>query len=148
MDARRKEVTDIIRKILALALPLMFLTLMAIPAGNAATTPVEVFYLKDLCFVRMRGDPYTQSFLFHYVNLSPKVQTVTVIEVRIYDSSGNHQYTIFGLTQLVPPGGSIDSSYPASYGWSCCFVVYVTPLTIIGSAVIPPPPLPVKVLPP
>ena len=142
--------TDIIKKILALALPLMFLTLIVIPAGNAATKPVQVFCSKDFYFIRMRGDPHTQSFLFHYVNLSPKVQTVTVIEVRIYDSSGNYQYTIFGLTQLVPPGDTIDSSYPGSYGWSCFFVVYVTPpgITIIGSAVIPPPPLPVKILPP
>ena len=147
MDAGRKEVTDINKKILALALPLMFLTLMVIPAGNAATKPVQVFCSRDVYFIRMRGDPYTRSFLFHYVNLSPKVQTVTVIEVNIYDSSGNYQYTFFGVVQTIPPGGSIDSSYPASYGWSCDFVVYVTPpgITIIGSAVIPPPPLPVKI---
>jgi len=96
------------KKIIATALPLLFITLIVLPACNAGLyIPVEVERLKDVGMVRMRGDPHTQSFLFHYVNLAPYTQ-----EVRL---EGDFNPSMIGLPSLpiyfvVQPGDSLDHS--------------------------------------
>jgi len=66
------------KKIFTLAFLSLFVTLIALPACNAAVTPVEVERVKDVGFIRVRGDHNSESFLFHYVNLSPDRQEVYV----------------------------------------------------------------------
>ena len=133
------------KKILALALPLILLTLMTIPAGNAVITPVEVVRANGICFFTMRGDYATTSFQFHYVNLSPDTQTVTL---------GGSFMTPYGpvlfmtRTYIVPPGESIDDAVSGGYGWVFSFYIDVYPPefhTLITDVIIPPPPLPVKI---
>ena len=132
------------RKIVALALPLVFLSLITVQA-NAVITPVEVERAKDLYFIRMRGDHQTTSFLFHYVNLSPNPQTVAYkIAIRSAD----------GLPiklQEVPPSATVfpneswDFSFTGGvyigYGYTMSFGLYIDGVQmLIGSVVIPPPP--------
>ena len=61
----RGEVIGTLRKILSLVLLLVFFSLMTIPTGKAETTPVKVERVKDVCFIKVKGDLRTQSFLFH-----------------------------------------------------------------------------------
>ena len=133
------------KKILALALPLMFLTLLTIPAGKAVTTPIEVVRANGICYYRMRGDHHTASFLFHYVNLSPVTQTVTLSGIF---------FTPLGLVYFVTreytilSGKSIDDVVPGGIEWTFSFYMFVDPpgmWTLTTEVIIPPPPLPVKI---
>lgn len=85
------------KKIIAVALPLLVLSLIAIQA-NAVVTPVEVERIKGTCFIRMRGDHHTQSFVFHYVNLSPDDQAVSY-SIEIWDADGNLVACMHGWTR-------------------------------------------------
>jgi hypothetical protein len=139
------------KKILALSLPLLFLSLIAIPAGNAVVTPVEVERVKGVCFFRMRGDPQTTEFLLHYKNIAPTSELVQAVEVdgsfisptgRIYDYG-----TIFSFA--VGTGGSVEKSTSEitipmpklDKGWIFSFEIRVNLATVASDeqVVIPPP---------
>lgn len=139
------------RKIVALALPLLFLSLMTIQA-NAVVTPVEVQRVKDVCFFRMRGDPHTKEFLLHYENLSPSSDVVQAVEVRgSFISPTGHVVNVDGIFSFaVAAGESVDKSTSEittpmpllDHGWVLSFEIRVNLATIASDeqVVIPPPP--------
>ncbi|MFC1488191.1 hypothetical protein ACFLRN_10955 [Thermoproteota archaeon] len=103
----------------------MFVTLIALPACNAVITPVEVERVKDICFIRVRGDHHTQSFLLHYVNLSPGLQGI-IIHSGIYIPGGIGELPHLEAFTNIAPGASIDVTLDtADYGYALQFEVFV-----------------------
>jgi len=102
----RREVIDIMKRTIAFALPLLFVSLMIIQA-NAVLVPVEVERIKDFYFCRVRGDYTTQSFLLHYVNLSPAQQVVGVFRV-LWAADGSQAAMFPLILYTLAPGESID----------------------------------------
>jgi hypothetical protein len=128
----------IIKKILALALPLMFLTFLAIPAGNATVTPVKVRRVKvrrvkDVCFITVRGDHHTSKFLFHYDNLSPSSQAV---HAEFKPQSG----LWFTISLTIIEGGSMDVSATGDYGMTMSFQITVDGENVLQDTIVIPPP--------
>jgi len=84
----------------------------------------------------MRGDHHTKSFLFHYENLSPSSQAVSV-QYQIND--GMLKAWIGGK---IAPGEKLDHSFvDMSYGDTMHFQVWVIDTYILEDfVVIPPPP--------
>jgi hypothetical protein len=123
----------IMKKILALALPLMFLTFLAIPAGNAVVTPVKVKRVNDVCFITVRGDHHTSKFLFHYDNLSPSSQAV---HAEFKPQSGFW----FTISLTVIEGGSMDVSATGDYGMTMSFQIIVDGENVLQDTVVIPPP--------
>lgn len=76
-ETRRGEVTGKMRKMLALVLFLVVFGLMTVSV-SAETTPVMVKRVKDVCFIKVRGDKHAQLFQLNYVNLSPSPQNVLI----------------------------------------------------------------------
>jgi hypothetical protein len=108
------------KKTIAITLPLLFVVLLSTQACNAVVTPVKVERLKDVGFVRMRGDHNTQSFLFHYVNLSPTQ------EVKLFGVvTGGPKQAIVSEIFLVGTGDSLDYSINGGYGYTFDFSVEV-----------------------
>ena len=128
------------RKIVALALPLVFLSLITVQA-NAVITPVEVERVKDVCFIRMRGDHHTQSFLFHYDNLSPEEQVVG-FRMRMWNAEGVEIKTPLLKPITVSPSGSIDRAFGGGYGYTMEVKISIENygLVLEDSVIIPPPP--------
>lgn len=126
------------KKVIAFALPLLFFSLMSI--SLAKTTPVKVKRVKDVCFIRMRGDHHTQSFWFHYVNLSPEVQTVK-LGGYVCEPNGSCAILLFPIPYTVPPGDSIEFSWTEGYRYIMGLSIFVNS-ELLGqvSVVIPPPP--------
>lgn len=126
------------KKFVAFALPLMFFSLMS--TSMASTTPAKVKRVKDVCFIRMRGDHHTQSFLFYYVNLSPEVQTVK-LGGYVCEPNGPCAILLFRIPYTVPPGDSIEFSWTEGYGYMMGLSIFVNS-ELVGqvSVVIPPPP--------
>jgi len=130
------------RKIVALALPLLFLSLMTIQA-NAVVTPVEVERAKDVYFVKVKGDHRTKSFLFNYENLSPDIQNLTACgEVW----SGPNRICEVTWWGTVCVRESRQESIEGDYGYTFNFTINIRDIpmtyayTVEGSVVIPPPP--------
>jgi len=126
------------KKVVAFVLPLLFFSLMS--TSMASITPVKVKRVKDVCFIRMRGDHHTQSFLFYYVNLSPEVQTVELFGY-VCEPQGSCAILLFPIRYTVPPGDSIESSWTEGYGYIMGFEIFINS-ELVGqvSVVIPPPP--------
>jgi len=132
-----------LRKIVALALPLLFLSLMTIQA-NAVTTPVEVERAKDVYFVKVKGDHRTKSFLFNYENLSPDIQDVTAtFAVTPCDPSPCMEIPFRAVCTVEEP---LQESIAGDYGYTLDFTINIHDIAmtyayiIEGSVVIPPPP--------
>jgi hypothetical protein len=122
------------KKVIAFVLPLLFFSLMTIPTGKAETTPVKVERVKDVCFIKVKGDHRTQSFLFHYDNLSPNSQTVIA---QFKPQSG----LWFAIDVTVIEGGSTDVTLTSDYGMTMNFQIEVDGEKILeDTVVIPPPP--------
>jgi len=126
------------KKIIAFAVLLLFFSLMS--TSMASTTPVKVKRVKDVGFIRMRGDHHTQSFLFYYVNLSPEVQTVK-LGGYVCEPKGSCAILLFPIPYTVPPGDSIEFSWTEGYGYIMGLSVFANS-ELVGhvSVVIPPPP--------
>jgi len=121
------------RKIIALVMPLVFLSLITAQA-SAVITPVKVERVKDVCFIKVKGDHRTQSFLFHYDNLSPNSQTV-------YAEFKPHSGLRFAIDVTVIEGGSMDVTLTSDYGMTMNFRIEVDGEKILeDTVVIPPPP--------
>lgn len=135
---------DAMRKIIALALPLLFLSLMIIQA-NAVVTPVEVQRAKDVYFVKVKGDHRTKSFLFSYENLSPDIQDVTALFATTPCDPLPCEPPI-PYSCVVTNGESLQESFAGDYGYTLDFTINIHDIamtyayTIEGSVVIPPPP--------
>ena len=132
-----------LRKIFALALPLLFLSLMTIQA-NAVTTPVEVERAKDVYFVKVKGDHRTKSFLFNYENLSPDIQDVTAtFAITPCDPVPCMEIPFRALCTVEE---HLQESFAGDYGYRLDFTINIHDIaltyayTIEGSVVIPPPP--------
>jgi len=132
-----------LRKIVALALPLLFLSLMTIQA-NAVTTPVEVERAKDVYFVKVKGDHRTKSFLFNYENLSPDIQDVTAtFTITPCDPLPCMEIPFRALCTAEEP---FEESIAGDYGYMLDFTINIHDTamaysyTIEGRVVIPPPP--------
>ena len=80
------------KKIVAFILPLLFLSFMIIQVGALIVVPCEVERIKDLCFIRVKGDYPSQSFLICYVNISPVQQEVGI---------SRHLWTAPGITPMM-----------------------------------------------
>jgi hypothetical protein len=102
----RKEVIDAMRKILVLLLPLLLLSLVTIQA-SAILRPVSVENIKGFCFIRVRADRHSMSYLFHYENLSP-VSQVYVVSGAVYDANGDLLWGLWFYPNIVEPGNSDD----------------------------------------
>jgi len=102
----RREVTDIMKRTIAFGLPLLFISLM-ITQANAVLVPVEVERIKDFYFCRVRGNYATQSFLLHYVNLSPAQQVVGVAPL-LMAADGSAILMFPTILYTLAPGESID----------------------------------------
>ena len=132
------------RKVVALALPLLFLSLMTIQA-NAVTTPVEVERAKDVYFVKVKGDHRTKSFLFSYENLSPDTQDVTAT-FAITPCDPNPCYEPPPIRALCTVEKPLQESIEGDYGYRLDFTINIHDIsmtyeyTVEGSVVIPPPP--------
>ncbi|MFB0514414.1 MAG: hypothetical protein ACETVQ_02440 [Candidatus Bathyarchaeia archaeon] len=119
------------KKIFALALPLMFFSLMSI--SMAETTPVRVKRVKDVCFIRVWGDHQTKRFMFHYDNLSPNSQTV-------YAEFKPQSRLWFAIDVTVIEGGSMDVTLTSDYGMTMNFQIEVDGEKILEDTVVIPPP--------
>lgn len=103
------------KRIAPFVLPLVFLSLMMTQAGALVVVPCEVERVKDVYFIRLRGDYQTLTFLMHYVNLSPAQQEVAIARF-LWTAPGTFPVLIFPLTfYTLAPGESIDLTTPA-YG--------------------------------
>ncbi len=121
------------RKIIALVMLFVFLGLITAQA-NAVITPVKVERVKDVCFIKVNGDHRTQSFLFHYDNLSPNSQTV-------YAEFKPQSRLWFAIDVTVIEGGSMDVKLTSDYGMTMDFRIEVDGEKILeDTVVIPPPP--------
>lgn len=121
------------RKIIALVMLFVFLGLITAQA-NAVITPVKVERVKDVCFIKVNGDHRTQSFLFHYDNLSPNSQTV-------YAEFKPQSRLWFAIDVTVIEGGSMDVKLTSDYGMTMNFQIEVDGEKILeDTVVIPPPP--------
>jgi hypothetical protein len=146
------------RKIVALALPLLFLSLITIQA-NAVVTPVEVERVKDVCFVRVRGahhlppDPEEKldsGFLFYYKNIEPtgEIHSPQNVKLWFHIYLGNqHDLPLTIWFYDVCPGDVIDCIVRRRpYGSHMEFLVEVyrgdstVPSVIISDTVVIPPP--------
>ena len=120
---------NVMKKILTLVLLSLFVILMALPLCNAVVTPVEVERVKDVGFIRTKGDHTTESFLFHYVNLAPYTQEVHIFSTT-YPPDG---IPTLGIVKsfVVASGESLDYavSVPSlsGYGWYMDFRVDAKP---------------------
>jgi len=119
------------KKVIALVLPLLFFSLMSI--GMAETTPVKVKRVKDVCFIKVKGDHRTQSFWFHYDNLSPNSQTV---HAEFRPQSG----LWFTIHVPVIKGGSMDVRLTSDFGMAMNFQIEVDGERILKDTVVIPPP--------
>jgi len=132
------------RKIVALALPLLFLSLVTIQA-NAVVTPVEVERAKDVYFVKVKGDHRTKSFLFNYENLSPDIQDLTAT-FAITPCDPNPCYEPSPIRALCTAEKPLQESLEGDYGYTLDFTINIHDIpmtyeyTVEGSVVIPPPP--------
>jgi len=119
------------KKVVAFALLLLLFSLMS--TSMASITPVKVERVKDVCFIKVKGDHRTQSFLFHYDNLSPNSQTV---HAEFRPQSG------LGFTIHVPviKGGSMDVRLTSDFGMTMNFQIEVDGERILKDTVVIPPP--------
>lgn len=102
----------------------LLVSMLILPLCNAAVTPVEVERMKDVYFVRMRGDHNTQSYLLHYVNLSPQTQEIRLIGG--YCLPGDTKVALWTIDSItVAPGDSIDVAKLADYGKILEFSLYM-----------------------
>jgi hypothetical protein len=146
------------RRIVALALPLLFLSLMTIQA-NAVVTPVEVERVKDCCFMRVRGahhvapdsiEPYDSGFLFYYKNIEPQGEIHSPQDVKLWFHiylGDQHDLPLTIWFYGVCPGDVIDCIVRRRpYGYHMEFIVEVymgdstVPTVIISDTVVIPPP--------
>ena len=144
------------RKIVAIALPLLFLSLMTIQA-NAVVTPVAVERVKDVCFVRVRGahhlapDPIEvcdSGFLFYYKNIEPTGGIHSPQDVKLWFHiylGDQHDLPLTIWFYDVCPGDIIDCIVRRrSYGHHMEFEVSVwkagIQLVLIHDTVLIPPP--------
>ena len=110
------------KKIITLAVLSLCVTLIALPACNAVITPVEVERVKDIYFIRMRGDHNSESFLFHYVNLSPSTQYIKLYYA-VKPPGGLLVIPSLYKSFSVAPGESIDDARVAGVGYTLDFIV-------------------------
>ncbi len=129
----REEVIGALRKTLSFALLLAFFSLMTIPSGKTETTPVKVARVKDVCFIKVQGDHRTQSFLFHYDNLSPNSQTV-------YAEFRPQSWLWLAIDVTVIEGGSMDVKLTSDYGMTMKFQIEVDGEKILDDTIVIPPP--------
>ena len=123
------------KKILALTLLLVFSSLMIVQV-RAEVRPVEVERVKDVCFIKVRGDHPTRSFLFHYDNLSPSSQSVHAELKPEWGLS-------FSIWVTVLEGGSMDvrlTGVDYVYGMIMNFRIEVNGVMVLEDAVAIPPP--------
>ena len=119
------------RKIIALALPLLFFSLMG--TGMAEITPAKVKRVKDVCFIRVMGDHQTKSFLFHYDNLSPSRQILYAVFV---------PKSRLGIAIRVGilEGHSIDLTLTGDYGMTMNFLIEVDGEKVMEDTIVIQPP--------
>ena len=119
------------KKLFTLVLLSFFVALMALPACSAVVTPVEVEQVKDVCFIRMKGDHNSESFVFHYVNLSPHTQRVKLTGA--YGLPGGLWAQWSPPEFIVPSGDSIEATRSAHYGHVLDFTVSTRPNELLES---------------
>ena len=95
---------------------------MSVTFGNSVVTPVEVERLKDVYFMRVRGDHNSESFIFHYVNLSPATQSISLYYA-VMPPDGILIIPSLYKTFVVPPGESIEDVRIAGVGYTLHFIV-------------------------
>jgi hypothetical protein len=125
-----------------LVLVLSFVALAILPVCNAVVTPVEIERVKDVGFVRIRGNHNTRTFLLNYVNLSPQTQEVKFERAIVYPKQSFWTTTV----DIVQPGDSLDISASGGYSYILEFSVSVRIYMMIGewtnivadSVIIPP----------
>lgn len=119
------------RKIVALALPLLFLSLISVSV-QAVVTPVKVKQVKDVCFITVRGDHHTRKFLAHYDNLSPNSQAV---HAEFKPQSGLR----LTISATIIEGGSMDVTLTSDYGMTMSFQITVNGEKVLEDTVVIPP---------
>jgi hypothetical protein len=119
------------KKFVAFVLPLMFFSLMS--TSMAATTPVKVKRVRNVCFIRVWGEHQTKLFLFHYDNLSPSRQI-------LYAAFVPKSQIGIAIRVGIRAGDSMDFTLTGDYGMTMYFLIEVDGENILeGRIVIPPP---------
>lgn len=124
------------KKIITLALPLLFLGLITLQANALITppeviTPIEVERVKDVCFIIMRGNHRTLLFSLHYVHLSPDAQELC-LDHQVFDAAGGPASSrLVEYLGTVETGGSIgwfSGPWPAGYSLRFYIMFEDTPI--------------------
>lgn len=127
-----EEVVGFVRKILALALFSIIFSLLTVQV-KGQVTPVRVERVKDVCFIKVKGDHHTKSFIFHYDNLSPSSQSV-------YAEFKPEWGMQFSIWVTILEGSSMDVKLTGDYGILMDFRIEVNGVKVLEDAVVIPPP--------
>ncbi len=121
------------RKVLALALPLMVLSILTMQV-QAVATPVVVKRVKDVCFIFAKGDHQTKKFSVRYDNLSSGSQ---MLHAEFRPQGG----LWFTIDTTIIEGGSMEAGSTGDYGMTMRFKIVVNGDTVLEDTIVIPPPL-------